>query len=195
MLESYEKLSVTQKNTFTDVANKLLCNTFLARNKENNKNDYYFVVSFKEIFDEFFKILNYELVLDNNTGAIMLSGSNSNALVKLKKDETIILLILRILFHEKMKETSLNENIVISVDDIHIKYNYLEMKKRINKVDLINSLRTFRRFNIIEIMGDITASNARVVILPTILYAINTENINEVYASVNKMMEETGDKE
>ncbi len=192
MLENYEKFTQGQKSQFSDVANKLLVNTFLSRSKENNKVDFYFVVNYKEIFDEFFSVLGYELMVDVNEGVIMLEGANSNQSLKLKRDETLVLLILRILYHEKMKETSLNENIVISVEDIHTKYNYLEIKRRINKTDLINSLRLFRRFNIIEILGDINQSSCRVIILPTILYAINTENVSEVYNSIQKIMEEVG---
>lgn len=152
MLSSLESFSQGQKNQFTEIANKLLINTFLAGAKENNKVDYYFVVNYKDVFEEFFSILGYEIMLDTNNKVVMITGGTTNSSLKLKRDETLILLILRILYHEKMKETSLNENIVISIEDIHTKYNYLEIKKRINKTDLINALRLFRRFNIIDLL-------------------------------------------
>lgn len=193
MLETYDGFSQTQKNTFSDICNKMLANTFLTRDKENNKNDYYFLINYKDTFEEFFNLLNYELKVDTALGVVYLSGASSNNSVKLKRDDTLVLLILRILYHEKMKETSLNENIVISVDDIHTKYNYLEIKKRINKTDLVSALRTFRRFNIIEVLGDITQSSARIIIYPTILFAISTENVNEVYETIEKINDESGE--
>lgn len=193
MLSSLESFSQGQKNQFSEVCNKLLINTFLARAKENNKVDFYFVVNYKDVFEEFFSILGYELTLDTDQGVVMLTGGTTNSSLKLKRDETLVLLILRILYHEKMKETSLNENIIISVDDIHTKYNYLEIKKRINKTDLINSLRLFRRFNIIDFAGDITLSTCRITILPTILYAINTQNVDEVFRSIESIKEEAGE--
>ncbi len=193
MLENYDGFSQTQKNMFQDIANRLLANTFLARDKENNKNDYYFLINYKDTFDEFFQILGYELKIDNQLGIVMLQGLQTNNSIKLKRDETIVLLILRILYHEKMKETSLNENIVISIEDIHTKYNYLEIKKRINKTDLVSSLRLFRRFNIIEFLGDINQSSTRLIIFPTILYAINTENVSEVYETIEHIMDESGE--
>lgn len=194
MLESYERLSQVQKNTFQDIANKLLTSTFLSKDKRDNKDKYYFVVSFKEVFDEFFKILGYEVILDQAQGAIMIQNETGSGSLKLKRDETIILLILRLLYHEKLKETSLNENIVISISDIHDKYNYLEIKKRINKTDLVSALRLFRRFNLIETMGDITMSNTKVVLLPTLLYAIKTEEITEVYNSIQNIISEAGEE-
>lgn len=195
MLDSYERLTSVQKTTFKDIANKLLASTFLARDKKDNKDNYYFVVSYKEVFDEFFAILGYEVKLDQGIGAIMLSSDQNTGFLKLRRDETIILLILRLLYHERLKETSLNENVVISVLDIHEKYNYLEIKKRINKTDLVSALRLFRRFNLIETIGDITMSNTKVVIMPTILYAINTEEITEVYNTVSRIVSEAGDEE
>lgn len=195
MLDSYERLTSVQKATFKDIANKLLASTFLARDKKDNKDNYYFVVSYKEVFDEFFAILGYEVKLDQGIGAIMLSSDQNTGFLKLRRDETIILLILRLLYHERLKETSLNENVVISVLDIHEKYNYLEIKKRINKTDLVSALRLFRRFNLIETIGDITMSNTKVVIMPTILYAINTEEITEVYNTISRIVSEAGDEE
>lgn len=195
MLDSYERLTNVQKATFKDIANKLLASTFLARDKKDNKDNYYFVVSYKELFDEFFAILGYEVKLDQGVGAIMLKSDQNTGFLKLRRDETIILLILRILYHERLKETSLNENVVITVLDIHEKYNFLEIKKRINKTDLVSALRLFRRFNLIETIGDITMSNTKVVIMPTILYAINTEEITEVYNTVSRIVSEAGDEE
>ncbi len=195
MLDSYERLTNVQKATFKDIANKLLASTFLARDKKDNKDNYYFVVSYKEVFDEFFAILGYEVKLDQGVGSIMLKSDQNTGFLKLRRDETIILLILRILYHERLKETSLNENVVITVLDIHEKYNFLEIKKRINKTDLVSALRLFRRFYLIETIGDITMSNTKVVIMPTILYAINTEEITEVYNTVSRIVSEAGDEE
>ena len=51
-------------------------------------------------------------------------------------------------------------------------------------------MRLFRRYNLIEITGDITTSTCRIVILPTILMAIQTEDVNEVYLTINIIAQE-----
>ncbi|UKI51291.1 MAG: DUF4194 domain-containing protein [Clostridium sp.] len=66
-------------------------------------------MNYKEVFDQFFEILGYTLKLDTATGAVMLQGGNQTNTLKLKRDESILLLIIRLLYHEKLKETSLNE--------------------------------------------------------------------------------------
>lgn len=187
MLDTLEKMTVTQQTQFKDTANKLLAYTFLSRDKKDNKEAYYFLMSYKEVFDEFFKILGYEIELDMPTGSVMLSGAAASNTLKLRRDETLVLLILRLLYHEKMKDTSLNENIVCQVSDIHEKYDYLEIKKKLNKTDLISSLRLLKRYNLIEVTGDLQTSSCKVVILPTILMAIRSEDITEVFNTINKI--------
>lgn len=190
MLDALEHMTITQQGQFKDTANKLLASTFLSRDKRDNKESYYFLMSYKEVFDEFFKILGYEITLDMPTGSVMLSGASASNTLKLKRDESIILLILRLLYHEKMKDTSLNENIVCAVSDIHEKYDYLEIKRKLNKTDLISSLRLLRRYNLIEVTGDLTSSACKIVILPTILMAIKSEDITEVYNTIMKISQE-----
>ncbi len=194
MLSSFETMTVTQKSQFKDTANKLLASTFLSRDKKDNKESYYFLMNFKDLFDEFFEILGYTINLDTQLGCVMLEGASASNTLKLKRDESIILLILRLLYHEHAKETSLNDNIVCSVADIHTKYDYLQIKRKLNKTDLISSLRLLRKYNIIEVTGDITSSACRLVILPTILMAIKSEDVNEVYQTILKISAEDGDR-
>ena len=192
MLNVYETFNVTQQNQFRDTANKLLSNTFLCRDKKDNKENYYFLMSYKEVFDEFFKILGYEIVLDTTLGSVMLEGASASNTLKLKRDESIILLILRLLYHEKAKDASLNDNIICSVSDIHEKYDYLQIKRKLNKTDLVASMRLFRKYNLVEITGDITTSTCRVVILPTILMAIKSEDVTSVYQTILHITNEEG---
>ncbi|MCM1131776.1 MAG: DUF4194 domain-containing protein [Anaeroplasma bactoclasticum] len=195
MLSAYETMTVAQQNQFRDTANKLLATTFLCRDKKDNKESYYFLMSFKDLFDEFFKLLGYEIKLDTALGCVMLEGASPANTLKLRRDESIILLILRLLYHEKAKDTSLNDNIVCSVADIHEKYDYLQIKRKLNKTDLVSAVRLLRRYNLIEFTGDVTSSACRIVILPTILMAIKSEDVNEVYQAILKISNEDGDKE
>lgn len=178
MLENYEKMNQTQKNSFSSVANRLLATTFLSRDKRDNKEDYYFLVSYKDLFEEFFAVLGYELSVDTTVGSAMIIGGSSLSTLKLKRDETIILLILRILYYENMKNTSLSDNVSCEVTEILEKYDYLQVKKKLPKTELIRDLRLFKRYNLIETIGDINSSKVKVIILPTILMAINIDDVD-----------------
>ncbi|MFA7075115.1 MAG: DUF4194 domain-containing protein [Candidatus Izemoplasmatales bacterium] len=187
ILEKYDELNQGQKQLFAKTCLKLLQNSFIARDKEDNKEMYYFLLSFKNYFDEYFNVMDFEVVLDRELGAIQLINNEGSNLIRLKKDETLLLLILRILYHQHLVRTSVNDNIVVRVDEIHQYYDSLELKKKINKTDLVKILRTYRRLNIIEPLGDITKANTRIVIYPTILLAINTQAINDVYNLISNI--------
>ena len=197
MLDSYQTLSVGQKNTFRECANKLISYTFLARDKDDNKEEYYFVVSFQSLFEEFFEVLGYELEVDQALGTIMLTSETNSNVLKLNRDNTVVLLILRTLYSERLKETTLNNNIVISVEDIQNKYNYLELKQRINKTDLVKALRLYRKYNLIEVIGlkDALVANTKVVLMPTILQAVKVSDINEVDSAISNIVGEVEHEE
>ncbi|MCR5786444.1 MAG: DUF4194 domain-containing protein [Acholeplasmatales bacterium] len=197
MLDEYQNLTQTQQNTFKEVANKLLANTFLCRDKADNKENYYFVVSFKSLFEEFFNLLGDSIEVDQNLGTVQLVSSFNPSILKLNRDQTVVLLILRILYSENLKETTLNNNIVINVEDIQNKYNYLEIKQHINKTDLVRALRLFRRLNLIEVIGlkDALVANTKVILLPTLLCAIKTQDINEVHQAINHIVSEASANE
>ena len=194
ILENFENLNMGQKQLFSDTCNKLLATGFLARDKKDNKEQYYFLLSFKNYFDEFFEVIKYELQIDRERGAVQLVSTESRNLLHLKKDESLVLLILRILYHQHLVETSINDNVVVRIDEIHQKYDTLELKKKINKTYLIQILRLYRRYNLIEPLGDITQGNTKVIIYPTILLAINTHEINDIYDLIGKLAEPEGGK-
>jgi hypothetical protein len=192
ILENFEKLTSAQRQTFADTVVRLLANAFLARDKKDNKEMYYFVLSFKNYFDEYLGVIGYELVLDRDRGAIQLVTKENQNLVKLKKEESLILLILRILYHQHLVETSVNDNVVITVDEIHQKYDALELKKKMNKTDLVAVLRMYRKFNLIETLGDPSQGNTRIIVYPTILMAISTQNINDVLDTIRRLASKEG---
>ena len=190
MLEMYDTLNTTQKNSFADICNKLLANTYLARDKRDNKEAYYFVISYKDLFEEYFKLIHMDLEINRDLGTISLNNTNNSTILKLKKDESVMLLIIRLLYHEKLKETSINTNIVVSISELHAKYDMLEIKRKINKTDLIAMLRLFRRYNLIEPMGDLNNSNTHLVVFPTILEALKTEQIDAIYNTITRLTAE-----
>jgi hypothetical protein len=192
ILENFEALSASQRQLFSDTCNKLLASAFLAKDKKDNKEQYYFVLSFKNYFDEFFGVINYELVLDREHGAIQLVSKYNTNLLRLKKEESLVLLILCVLYHQHLIDTTINDNVIISVDEIHQKYDTLELKKKINKTDLVSILRMYRKYNLIEPLGDISQSNTRIVLYPTLLMAINTQSINEVLNAIGKILAKEG---
>jgi hypothetical protein len=186
------KESSVQKDKFRIAANKLLNNCFVLKKKEDTRNDYIFIVQNKDLFKEYFELLGYNIEINEMYGVVALSNSYGSGRLRLKKIESIILLILRLLYIEKRKELSLNEDVVVLAEDIHQKYNMLKIESKLNidKTMLRDTIRLFKRYNLIyNIDLDVTKSNARIRIFPSILFAITNENISEMYEDINNKLD------
>ena len=182
------KESTTQKEKFRISANKLLNNCFIVKKKEDTRNDYIFIVQNKEHFIEYFDLLGYKIEINETQGVVALTSVNGTGRLKLKKIESIILLILRLLYIEKRKELSLNDEVVILVDEIHQKYNMLKIdaKPTLDKTMLKATISLFKKYNIVvNIDSDFLMSDARIRIYPSVLFAVTNDNITSMYDNIN----------
>ena len=191
MMEILKESSV-QKDKFKIAANKLLNNCFILKKKDDTRNDYIFIVQNKELFIEYFELLGYTIEINEMHGVVALSNMYGTGRLRLKKIESVVLLILRLLYIERRKELSLNEDVVILADDIHQKYDMLKIESKLNidKTMLRDAVRLFKRYNLIyNIDADVTKSNARIRIYPSILFAVTNENITQMYEAINDKLD------
>ncbi len=182
------KESQVQKEKFRAAANKLLNNCFIIKKKEDTRNAYIFIMQNKHLFIEYFDLLGYQLEINENQGVISLTNLNGTGRLRLKKIESIILLILRLLYIEKRKELSLTEDVVVLTDEIHQKYSMLKIESKLNldKTTLRDNLRLFKKYNIVaNIDRDVSLSEARIKIYPSVLFAIPNDNLTGLYDAIN----------
>ncbi len=180
--------STVQKEKFRISANKLLNSCFIIKKKEDTRNDYIFILQNKELFIEYFDLLGYKIEINEMHGVVTLNNISGTGRLRLRKLESIILLILRLLYIEKCKELRLNEEVVVLSDEIHEKYNMLKIdaKSSLDKTTLRDTLRLFKKYNLVlNIDSDITLSDARIKIYPSILFAISNENLTLMYDAIN----------
>ncbi|KAF5050399.1 hypothetical protein DSECCO2_429800 [anaerobic digester metagenome] len=185
------KESQVQKEKFRAAANKLLNSCFVIKKKEDTRNDYIFILQNKELFIEYFDLLGYKIEINDNQGVVALTNINGNGRLRLKKIESIILLILRLLYIEKRKELSLTDDVVVLTDEIHQKYNMLkiEAKANLDKTTLRETIRLFKRYNIVTIIDrDVTMSDARIKIYSSVMFAIPNDNLNSIYDAINEKL-------
>ena len=185
------KESMIQKEKFKIAANKLLNNCFIVKKKEDTRNDYIFIIQNKDLFNEYFDLLGYCIEINEMQGVVALTSQHGTGRLRLKKIESILLLILRLLYIEKRKELSLNEDVVVLTDEIHQKYNMLKIEAKVNldKTTLRDTVRLFKRYNIVSnIDSDITMSDARIRIYPSVLFAVPNDNLSSMYDAINEKL-------
>lgn len=169
------------RNEFRRVCNKLMSICFICRKNESTKGDYYFILRNRNTFLEYLDVLGYVLEINEEYGVIQLVNRENYNHLNLKLYDSIILLILRILYDEKKRELSLTD-VVINLGDIQEKYVSLKIReKQIDKTTMNNALRLFKRFNLIEPLDkDLMQEDARIMIYDSILMAVRVEDIKRV---------------
>lgn len=186
--------SVAQKEKFRIAANKLLNQCFLLKKREDTKKDYIFVKQNWEMFVTYFELLGYDLKMNEDQGVIGLVNQFGTGRVELTKYESILLLILRLLYIEKRKELATSsEEVTVLMEEIREKYAMLKIKAKptLDKGMERNLVRLFRRYNIIRNLdGDVNQADARIVIYPSVIMAVTVENINEYYEMTQEKLKD-----
>lgn len=182
-MEILEGMLQRDKDEFKRISNRLISVCFLCKGNVTNKSDYYFVLKYKEKFAEMFSILGYRLEINEEYGVIQLTNPQNYNRLNLKLFETIILLVLRILYDEKKRELSVSDEVIVNLGDIQDKFLSLEIRnKMIDKTTMRNSLNLFRRFQIIETLDrDLGNEESRVLIYDSILFTVRVEDIKQAY--------------
>ncbi|ETT45439.1 hypothetical protein BSK66_10035 [Paenibacillus odorifer] len=183
--------SLVQKEKFRVAANKLLNNCFIIKKKEDTRSDYIFIIQNKDLFIEYFDLLGYKIEINDIHGVVSLTSINGTGRLRMRKIESVILLIVRLLYIEKRKELSLNEDVVVLVDEIQQKYNMLkiDVKSYLDKTILKDTVRLLKRYNIISNLDtDVTMSDSRIKIFPSVLFAVPNDNITAMYDAINEKL-------
>lgn len=186
--------SVAQKEKFRVAANKLLNQCFLVKKKEDTKKDYQFVRQNKELFIPYFELLGYDLKINEDQGVIALVNQTGTGRLSLNKYDSILLLILRILYMDKRKElATFSEEVTVLMEEIRERYALLKIKTKptLDKQTEKHMVSLFRKYNLIQNLDtDVNQADARIIIYPSIIMAIPMESVNTYYEMTMGKLEE-----
>lgn len=171
------------KDEFIRICNRLLSNCLLCKRNDATRADYYFIAKYRKEFAEYLAVLGYRLEINEEYGVIHLTNPQNYNRYNMKLFESIILLILRILYDEKRRELSISDEVIINMGDIHEKFMSLKIRdKMIDKTTLRNAISTMKRFQLIETLDrDLSNEDARLIIYDSILMAVRVEDIKLAY--------------
>lgn len=182
-MKMFEGMLQRDRDEFTRIGNRLLSQCFLCKRNETTRADYYFVMKYREKFVEYLSVLGYRLEINEEYGVVQLVNVQNYNRYNMKLFESIILLILRILYDEKKRELSVSDEVLVNIGDIHEKFMSLKIRdKMIDKTTLRNAISTLRRFQLVEPLDrDLTNEDARLIIYDSILMAVRVEDIQAAY--------------
>lgn len=178
------------KDKFKSAANKLLGECFLLKKHKDTASDYNYILNNKDAFIEYFDILGYELIIDEQNGVIGLNNPSGTGRIHLKKIESILLLILRLLYIETRKQLSQIDDVIIIADEIYDKYSMLKMNAKLDKTSMRNTLGMFQRYHLIgKLDSDMSNPDTRIMIYPSILFAVTVSSLDDLYQSAKDKLE------
>ena len=178
------------KDKFKSAANKLLGECFLLKKHKDTASDYNYILNNKDAFIEYFDILGYELIIDEQNGVIGLNNPLGTGRIHLKKIESILLLILRLLYIEKRKQLSQIDDVIIIAEEIYDKYSMLKMNAKLDKTAMRNTLGMFQRYHLIgKLDADMSNPDTRILIYPSILFAVTVSSHDDLYQSAKDKLD------
>ena len=191
------------KDAFVRIGNRRLGSCFVCTRNETSRRDYYFITQHREKFSQYLSVLGYRLEINEEYGVVQLTNPQNYNRYNMKLFESVILLILRILYDEKKRELSVSDEVIINMGDIHEKFLTLKIRdKMMDKTTLRNAISTMRRFQLVEVLDkELSNQDSRLIIYDSILMAVRVEDIRQAYEKLEnykkggKMNEETDESE
>jgi len=164
-------LSEAESELFRAALNILFTESFLVRSIEHHARSYRFVVSQIELFEAYLAFAGWGIRRDETLGVIAFQGPPS-ARLPLAKDESIMLLILRLLYEEKAGEIALHGERTVRQQDIQDRYRVLADGSW-RKTRYTIMLRRFQSLRLIRIVGPEDDPESTIVLYPSLAFALD----------------------
>ncbi|WP_331446175.1 DUF4194 domain-containing protein [Natranaerobius thermophilus] len=181
-VEQYEKMSEKDKEKFQVTANRLLNKTFLVYGKDKDRQYYRFVEKNLEVFQGYFSIAKWDLLHHKRLSVFQLYNIEEKNRYRFNLQETIFLLILRLLYDEKQKDLQLTRDIVVAGFEIQEKYMALQIKDRLpSKEEMRRILRMLSGYSLLELKtGDYKDPEAKYVLYPSLKMVVDDARLDSM---------------
>lgn len=172
-----------------EIANYLLNNCFLIGNVDSTREKYYYVINHEESFRQIFQPIGYTLVVHRNLRVVQLINNHGTGRLALKKYESIMLLIFRLMYVEKRESLSTSEDkIVVTVGEIKNEYEKLNLPRKFDKVLLEDSLKNIKRYNLVQPLDKLQDMDAKIQIYSSVMLAMPDTTITKAYEQTSKLL-------
>lgn len=193
----WEDLSSSEKDMFQRSCRRLLKQTFIVRDKdEENKKLYYFASKRPDFFTQYFSFIGFDIVLDRENGVIMLRncadfGENGKIQANrlgLKKAESMVLCSLWTLYVDRLRSGSLAQTIIVSMTDLRFTLEKYGMKEPLDKTTMANILNLLSKYNLIDVNGKIGEADCLIRLYASLQFALDTEEFKKFVEATEKRM-------
>ncbi len=194
MIETYwDDYTSSEKEMFQRAIRRLLKNTFIVRDKDENSKKYYFFVSKKpEPISEYLSYIGFDIMVDRENGLIMLQNSTNDSVNSkrvqanrrfLNRIETTLLCCLWNLYSDRVATGSLKKIIDITIIELKMELEKYGIKEKINGKTLFKeALDTLKFYNLLD-YENYGTTDCVIHLYSSIQFALNTEEFKKFAAT------------
>src|SRR5690554_1101566 len=177
----------------TKAINSLLAATFLVRDIFDDKSEhlrtnveYSVTERYLDFIRGWFDVAGWDLHRDTSLGVISISNRMGYNRIRMRKNTTMLLLALRLAYEEEREKLSLRKEVVVSIRDILDRLMTIGViDKKLPDRALQDGVNLLANFRIIERIDGLAHDlDTRLLIYPTILFAIDNQRITRLVESL-----------
>jgi hypothetical protein len=173
------------------VINRLLGQVFLYRDKDDDKDDYYFVHRHRSACESALALAGFTLLHDDYHNIFQVVSEFSYCRTHYKLDETLMILVLRKLYEERSEHLSLAQDPVVTIGEVREEYRTITGKERdLGIVQYETLLRRLRAMGLIDTLDgrtiDVRDSEARLRLRGSVRMILPVQSVDELAAWVRK---------
>lgn len=185
---------MAENKMLEDAANYLLNHCFLLGGVEDQRARYRYVQDHLDQVRAVFAPLGYTVTLypaPMRVAALVNEHEGNQA--RLLKYESILLLVLRLLYVQKRESlASSADQVLVTVEEIQAELQKMNLPRRLDQPTLERLLRTLRRYNLACPVGRPNELDSRVEIYPTVLLALPDAELADAAAEMDRTRAELG---
>jgi hypothetical protein len=186
------------------VVNRILGQVFLYQDKDDDKDDYYFIHRHREACEAALELAGYNLLHDDYHRIFQAVSEYSYCRARYKLDETLMVVVLRKLYEERTERLSLAQDPVVTIGEVREEYRTITGKERdLGIIQYEILLRRLRTMGLIDTLDgrtiDVRDAEARLRMRGSVRLILPVQTADELDAWIRKYRssdeEETNDTE
>ncbi len=173
------------------IVNRLLGQTFLYQDVDSDKDDYYFVHRHRDIFEGLLELTGFNLLHDDYHRIFQVVSEYGYSRARFKLDESLMIVVLRKLYEEKIEHLSLANDPVVTIGEVREEYRTITGRERdlgVMQYEIL--LRHLRSLGLVETIDgrniDVHDGEARLRLRGSVKLILPIQSADEMEAWLRK---------
>ena len=182
--KEYLALAEKDRDSFAESVNRILQVNFIPC-KKYNREIYTFYKDNEKLFHTYFFLADLDFGVELNLQVVYLKNIGNMNKMSLNKLESLVLLVLRMLYQKISEEITLSDEVSINYSDLYRELLTIKaIDDKLKKNTILEILKKYRNYNLIDYVNFDFNDDTRIVIEPSIMLAVSFENMKDIVDKV-----------